>query len=112
MSAARYLSEEWKREEWKNFEETQIAGDTSDCGGWGWDGPCGGCARCMRQQFGYYMQKEEEQARVWLQAGFDVAPIGMIQIDWMPGFGGAHDSYNCRMSGERSEWFFSWEERS
>ena len=105
----RYLSDEWKAAEWKAFEEEQIGDDDSDCGGWGWDPPCGGCARCMRMQFGYYMMKEEEQARVWLRAGFDVAPIGMIRIDWMPGFGGSHDSYNCRMTNEREEWRFPWE---
>lgn len=106
----RYLSKEWKTAEWKNFEETQIGEDTSDCGGQTVDNPpCGGCARCMRMQFGFYMMKEELQARMWLAAGFDVAPIGMIRVDWMPGYGGHHDSYNCKMSGERESFFYPWE---
>jgi hypothetical protein len=105
----RYLSPEWKDAVWKNFEEIQIAGDESDCGGQSIDyPPCGGCARCMRMQFGYYMMKEEERARVFLRAGFDVAPP-IVTLDYWPGFSAGHDSYNCRMSGEREAWFFPWE---
>ena len=103
----RYLSQKWKAEQWRVFEEEQIAGDDSDCGGWGWDPPCGGCARCMRMQFGYYMQKKEDAARVFLNAGFDV--MEPIRLDYFPGFGGYHDSYNCRMSNEREAWRFPWE---
>lgn len=105
----RYLSQEWKNEQWRDFEETQIAGDDSDCGGWRWDPPCGGCARCMRDQFSYYMGKEEEQARVWLAVGLEVAPIGLVRLDYFPGFGGCHDSHNCWMSGEREVGLFPWE---
>lgn len=107
--SVRYLSEEWKRQEWQTFEEMHIAGDTSDCGGWGPDGPCGGCARCMAQQFGYYMMKEEERARVFLRAGFDVANPTLVTLDYFPGFGGYHTSYDCRMKEERQEWTFPWE---
>jgi hypothetical protein len=109
----RYLSDEWKAAEWKNFEETVIGDDDSDCGGAAsYDGYCGGCARCLRMQFGYYMMKEEERARVFLAAGFKVAPEGMIRIDWMPGYGGHHDSYNCKMSGERESFSYPWEKHN
>lgn len=106
----RYLSKEWKAEQWRAFEEEQIAGDTSDCGGGGGSGLCGGCARCMGMQFAHYLHNEEEQARVWLAAGFDVAPIGMVSIGYFPGFDGYHDSYNCRMTEERQQWRFPWED--
>ena len=102
----RYLSDEWKAEQWRKFEEEQIAGDESDCGGWGSNPPCGGCARCMTMQFGYYLMKEEQQARVWLDAGFDVAPRGTVTIDHS---GGYHDAFNCKMSGERESFLFPWE---
>ncbi len=105
----RYLSKEWKDAQWRAFEEEQIAGDDSDCGGWGWDPPCGGCARCMRMQFGYYMDQEEKQARVWLAAGFDVAPYGTVRVDYFPGFGGYHSSYDCFCTQERTEVFYPWE---
>ena len=106
---ARYLSDEWKREQWEDFEASIIAGDESDCGGWMWDPPCGGCARCMTNQFAYYLMKEEERARVFLRAGFDVAPMDMVTVPWMPGFSAGHDSYNCMMSDERPDLFFPWE---
>lgn len=104
-----YLSEEWKRAQWEEFEQKYL--DDSDCGGGGFDnGPCGGCGRCMTAQFSYHIMKEEERARVFLAAGFDVCPP-MIHIDWAPGYGGSHDAYNCRMSEEREGWFFPWERR-
>lgn len=107
----RYLSQEWKDAAWKSFEETRLAGNDSDCG-WGRDGPCGGCGRCMTAQFGYYLNKKIEEANVFLSAGFDVADPTIINIGWMPGFIGAHDSRNCRMSGERTEWSFPWKKAS
>jgi len=106
----RYLSQEWMASQWKAFDEEIIGGDTSDCGGQGMDNPpCGGCARCMSMQFGYCLMQEEKQARVWLAAGFDVAPIGMISIDWAPGYGGHHDAYGCWTSHERQELSYPWE---
>lgn len=106
----RYLSKEWIAEQWRVFEETQIAGDTSDCGGWGWDPPCGGCARCMTQQFGYYLSKEEDAARVLLRTGFDVADPRLISVDWWcHGLRPSHDSWSCKMSNEREGYTFPWE---
>lgn len=26
----------------------------TDCGGWRWDPPCGGCDRCIQAQLAYY----------------------------------------------------------
>jgi hypothetical protein len=100
----RYLSQEWKKAQWDAFMEEQIAGDTSDCGGW--DGPCGGCARCMTQQFGYYMMKEEESARVFLNAGLDVAPPHFVTVPWS---GNYHDSWRCFRAGEKTVGGFPWE---
>ncbi len=105
----RYLSEEWKRAAWDEFESNVIGGDTSDCG-WGWDGPCGGCARCMTAQMSYYLRREEERARPFLDAGFDVLDPSVITIEWSPGYSAGHDAYNCRMAGEREAWRFPWEE--
>lgn len=101
----RYLSKEWKDAEWRDFEE-QIGGDTSDCGGWTFDPPCGGCARCLRDQFGYYMMVEEDAARVFLRAGFDVAMRGTVD---MPFNGDYHDSWRCFCAGEKKVGGFPWE---
>lgn len=106
----RYLSEEWKRKQWRAFEEEQLAGDSSDCGGMGsWNGPCGGCARCMTAQFSYQLMMEEDRARVFLRAGFSVLDPTMITVPWTFGFHAGHDSYDCRMKNEREAWRFPWE---
>jgi len=105
----RYLSKEWKDAQWRAFEEEEIAGDTSNCGGQTIDyPPCGGCARCMTQQFGYYMFMEEQAANVILRAGLDVA-MPTIRIDWALGYGGHHDAYNCWTSKERDSLSYPWE---
>lgn len=101
----RYLSEEWQRKEWEDFEQNQIVDDTSDCGGWGWEGPCGGCARCIREQFGYYMSKEIESARVFLRASFDVADPRLIQL---PFCGDFHDMWRCYRAKERAAGRYPW----
>lgn len=109
----RYLSNEWKAEQWRAFEEEQIGDDTSDCGGGGWDPPCGGCARCMSMQFGYYLNIEEQAARTLLRAGFDVAPPTLINldIDWYHGGLRYHDASHCQSAGEREAWPFPWEKK-
>lgn len=103
----RYLSEEWKAAQWKEFEETQLVGDTSDCGGWGWDPPCGGCARCMAMQFGHYLMKEEEAVRRLLEAGLSVADPRSINV---PFCGDYHDTWRCYNAGERPAGRYPWEE--
>lgn len=107
-----YLSEEWKREQWRNFEETQLAGDSSDCGGWGWDPPCGGCARCMAAQFSYYLMKEEGRARTIEAAGLRAAPPDLVTLEWEGGMSAGHDSYACWCSKERTELGFPWEKKA
>jgi hypothetical protein len=110
----RYLSQEWKSAEWADFEEMMIGGDESDCGGQTFDPPCGGCARCLRMQFGYYMMKEEEAARVLLRAGFAVTDPRLVTVDY-PYRGlaiHAHNASNCRDAGEREDWPFPWEKKS
>ncbi len=110
----RYLSQEWKAAEWADFEEMMIGGDESDCGGQTMDNPpCGGCARCLRMQFGYYMMKEEMAARVLLRAGFNVADPRLVTVDY-PHHGlaiHAHDASNCKDAGEREGWPFPWEKK-
>jgi hypothetical protein len=57
---------------WCTFEDTDEVTESShptpgcslrtDCGGWGWDPPCGGCDRCLSDQARYYQGKEREEA--------------------------------------------------
>lgn len=110
----RYLSQEWKAAQWRAFEEEQIGDDMSDCGGQTTDSPpCGGCSRCMRMQFGYYLDVEERTARVLLRAGFDVAPPSLITLDYLSPYSlSSHDSWRCKSAGERDGYFFPWEKRS
>lgn len=110
----RYLSDEWMRAQWDAFEAEQIGGDTSDCGELAsYDGPCGGCARCMRDQFSYYLRIEEAKAHVFLAAGFDVLDPRVVTVPWcghvtMP----YHTSWDCHMRSEIGvTWFYPWEKR-
>lgn len=111
----RYLSDEWMRAQWDAFEAERIGRDTSNCGGLAsYDGPCGGCARCLRDQFSYYLRIEEAHARVFLAAGFDVLDPCVVTIPWtghvaMP----YHTAWDCNRAGERGEreFFFPWEKR-
>jgi len=45
--------------------------DGSDCGGWTWDPPCGGCSRCIWEQTLYY-SKYEEYRSMALSAGLEL----------------------------------------
>jgi hypothetical protein len=65
----------------------------------------------MTAQMSYYLWQSEEWARPFLDAGFDVLDPSVITIEWSPGYSAGHDSYNCRMAGERQEWSFPWEKR-
>lgn len=95
----RYLSDEWFREQWESIEESVIGEDTSDCGGWRWDPPCGGCARCIRDQHAYYLQKEREHAAPLLAAGFGVADPRLVSPA-VPFCGDYHDAWRHVMAGE------------
>ena len=41
-----------------------IIDDGSDCGGWTWDPPCGGCTRCQRDMAVYYADRYRRDAHV------------------------------------------------
>jgi hypothetical protein len=104
-----YLSREWENQQHEWLEEQY--GDGVGCGGITGPEPCGGCIDCMHAQMSYYISKEREQARVFHDAGFEVAPPQMIVIEWREGFMGAHDSYNCKMAGELYDYSFPWEKK-
>jgi hypothetical protein len=36
------------------YDYSWIVDDSSNCGGWNWDPPCGGCVRCLRDMTWYY----------------------------------------------------------
>ena len=56
----------------------------TDCGGWTWDPPCGGCDRCIADQTYYYTDRDRHQAVTYARAGFAFLPV--VQIEW-PGGG-------------------------
>ena len=109
----RYLSDEWRKAQWDEFEATQVGDDRSDCGGLASDdGPCGGCANCLTAQFSYYLWQEEGRACTFLTAGFDVLDPRVITIEWtghvaMP----YHTAWDCNHVGEMRPWFYPWEGR-
>ncbi|MGL4525388.1 MAG: hypothetical protein ACRCUC_00270 [Aestuariivirga sp.] len=79
--------------------------DESDCG-WGFDGPCGGCARCITAQQQHYFYKEREQARMFQRAGFEYVDSRVIDMDFFEV--DKHDSYDCSRLEEIESYEFPW----
>lgn len=91
------------REPWwtpdKRQEQIESLSDGSDCGGWGWDGPCGGCERCLLMQEAYYFCRGyAEPAVVSRRYGLNWWPI--IFNGWV---NGKLESFP--ESHERSHWW-------
>ncbi|HZV81206.1 MAG TPA: hypothetical protein VFF53_03455 [Geobacteraceae bacterium] len=51
----------------------QIAYDGSNCGGWTWDPPCGGCQRCLHDMARHYA---EPRRRAFLWAKHLLGELG------------------------------------
>lgn len=60
---------------------------TSDCGGWTWDPPCGGCDRCIAAQVRYYFDQEVAKVRRYQRAGFEVADPIVVDLDHLRSLG-------------------------
>lgn len=91
------------------MREREEEGDGSDCGGWTWDPPCGGCTRCQLDMASYYFSQERERANRFIRAGFEYANPSVIDTQAMATAGGGyswgpyHDSWQCWMAGEKSD---------
>lgn len=55
----------------------------TNCGGWTWDPPCGGCDWCIADQIYYYIDRERDQAVTYARAGFAFLPV--VQLEWLGG---------------------------
>jgi hypothetical protein len=104
-----YLTREWENQQHEWLEEQY--GDGAGCGGISGPEPCGGCIDCMHAQMSYYISKERDQARIFHAAGFELLQPGVVKLEWESGMSAAHDSYNCKMSGELYDYSFPWEKR-
>jgi hypothetical protein len=47
----------------------------SDCGGWTYDPPCGGCNRCMHMQISYYYDEHCKVVARYAKWGIVYAPV-------------------------------------
>ena len=84
--------------------EAAMGGEEYNCSGW--DGPCGGCARCGRAQVSYYFDQMRREADRYHSAGFEWAPKAIASFRvWAE----RHDSYSCWTAKERPEGTFPWE---
>ena len=84
--------------------EAAMGGEEYNCSGW--DGPCGGCARCGRAQVSYYFDQMRREADRYHSAGFEWAPKAIASFRvWAE----RHDSYSCWTAKERPEGVFPWE---
>lgn len=62
----------------------EIGDGTDSCGGWTWDGPCGGCTSCMHGQASYYVRQAADRRRRMAGLGLLVAPHPFY-LSWMAG---------------------------
>lgn len=63
------------------FEVGQyIPEDGSDCGGWTWDPPCGGCDRCCWDQALYYFEQEHPWPYWVRKARHEVVALAVVAL--------------------------------
>ena len=87
-----YPSDEWRAQEWKEFEKGFPDYDAGHCA-----------------QFLYDLDEEVRRVRMFNAAGFLAAPPDTIILGWHHGFTAGHDAYNCWLVGETTSSTFPWE---
>lgn len=101
-----YLSKLDLEDRHKEIEE-RFGDDSSSCGGWTWEPPCGGCIDCYHMMVSHGFGQEREAANRAHAAGFEYVNQSVIDTLKMATAGGGHSwgsrhsLYDCAMAGER-----------
>lgn len=72
-----YLSKQDLEDRHEDIEK-QFGNDKSNCGGWTFDPPCGGCIGCLHMMTSHFFKKEREEANRYQAAGLEVANPNVI----------------------------------